>query len=191
MRVKVSGKHVDIGDQLHAYVKKHLTETIEKIFEDSLDAQATLSKNGNLFRCDISVHVGRGLTIRCHSDSEDGYKCIDQTIHKLNGQMAKYKSKLKSHHRNKETIVEYLDAQKYVIDMKEEIDQEEGYPVIIAEMQTQIQSISLSDAVMMMDLEGLPAVMFRNTKHGEFNVIYRRADGNIGWVDPKQVKAQN
>ena len=191
MKIKVSGKHVDIGDSLNSYVETHLKNTIEKFFDNPLDAHATLSKNGALFRCDLRVHVGRGLTVRCHSDAEEGYKCIDQAIHKLNSQMAKYKNKLKKHHHNKEEMIDYLEAQKYVIDMSQEAHKEEDHPIIIAEMSMQIPMISVSEAVMHMDLEELPAVMFRNIKHGEFNLVYRRADGNIGWVDPKQLTIKN
>jgi ribosomal subunit interface protein len=187
MKVKVSGKHVDIGDSLHAYVKDHLTETIEKFFETSLDAQAVLSKNHHNFRCDLTVHIGRGLTIRCHGESDDGYKCVDQAIHKLNEQMKKYKKKLKNHHKDKEALMEYLEAQKYIIDTQHEDTIEGDNPLIIAEMDLQIPTISVSEAVMRMDLEDSPAVMFKNIKHGEFNIVYRRADGNIGWIDPKQL----
>lgn len=188
MKITVSGKHVDIGDSLKTYVESHLADMIAKFFDHPLEAHAVLGKNGHLFRCDLSVHVIRGLIIRCHGEADEGYKCIDQAIHKLHMQMSKYKNKLKNHHRDKEALMEYLSVQKSVIDISHTEEREDAHPAIIAEIEMDIPTLSVGEAVMRMDLGDSVAVMFKNSQHGEFNVVYRRADGNVGWIDPKKVR---
>ena len=187
MKIIVSGKHVDIGENLKTYVETHLTESVEKFFDHPIEAQATLSKHGAVFRCDIHVHVSRGLTVRCHGEFEEGYKCIDQVIHKLNVQMGKYKKRLKNHQKDKGALIEFLNAQQYIIDASHINEKEDEHPAIIAEISAEIPTLSVGEAVMRMDLSDTPIIMFKNIKHGEFNVIYRRNDGNIGWMDPKQI----
>lgn len=185
MDISIQGKHVDVGDALRAHASDNLDSTVAKYFNRAVNASITFSKDGPAFRADISVHAGRGLSMQGSATNNDAYSAFDQSLERIAKQLRRYKRRLNDHHRN--VADEPLVAQQYVIapEQEEEVP-EESQPVIIAEMPHEISTLTVSQAVMHMDLSNLPVTLFRNRAHGGINVVYRRPDGNIGWIDPSE-----
>ena len=186
MDISITGKNMDVGDSLTTHVKEHLTASVTKYFSQAIDASINFSKSGKSIRADIMVHPGpRGLMIQGGGDAGDAYGAFDVALERIAKQLRRYKRRLNDHHKNQNNQ-DILPAQQYV--MEPESDTEEvsvdGQPAIIAEMPTEIESLTVGQAVMRMDLADQPVIMFRNSASGGLNVVYRRPDGNVGWIDP-------
>lgn len=183
MHLTVKGKQLDVGDSLRGHVEAQLTHAAEKYFRHPIEATVVFSKEKNhLFRADISIHAGSGIVLQSQHEANDPYPAFDVAMQRAAKRLGRYKDRLRDHHRTEpeEIMASYTT-------LKSEEDEAEGgtEPVVIAEMQTQVKTLAVADAVMHLELSGVPALMFRNPKHGGLNMVYRRADGNIGWVDPK------
>jgi ribosomal subunit interface protein len=164
MNLTVKGKHLDVGDALRTYVGEQLVAVTEKYFSNPIDATVLFAHEAHLYRTDISVRIGRGILLQSSAEATDIYPCFDTAE------------------------AENLPARQYVIEAEAGIDEDEDLstePVIVAEMDTTIETMSVAEAVMRMDLAELPALMFRSGAHGGLNMIYRRPDGHVGWIDPK------
>lgn len=190
MQLSVNGKQLDIGDSLKEYIEREVPTIVGKYFANSTDADVTVSKDGQTFRTDITVHVGKGIVVQGHARSGDPYASFDEAADHMAKRLRRYKRRLRDHHRGRSQKEEVLRAAQYVLapEAEPEVHVEEHHepeqPVIVAEMQTHIETLSVGEAVMRMDLANLPAMMFRNSTHGGLNMVYVRTDGNIGWVDP-------
>jgi ribosomal subunit interface protein len=185
MEILVTGKHLDVGDALRAHVETNLDATVTKYFIRAVDASVTISREPNGFRADISAHPGRGLLVQGGATAADPYAAFDSALERIAKQLRRYKRRLRDHHKGRRHD-DTLPAQQYIIAAESEDEElkEATQTPIIAEMPTDIPTLSVGEAVMRMDLGDLPMVMFRNRAGGVFNVVYRRPDGNIGWVDP-------
>lgn len=192
MQIQIKGQHIDVGNSLRSHVEEHLKKSIGKYFDRAVDAEVFFSKQGHEFRTTIVVNegTGKGTMIRSQGDNTDVYASFDEALEHIEKQLRRYKRKLKNHHKNHiddfERVEAMMEASKFVIsnaDDKEEA--EDDAPLIIAEKPTRIERLTVSDAVMKMNLADLPALMFINKKTGALNVVYHRKDGNISWVDPK------
>jgi len=192
MQLSVNGKQLDIGNSLREHIEREIPAIVEKYFANPTDADVTVSKEGAIFRTDIAVHVGKGIIVQGHSRSGDPYASFDEAAEHMAKRLRRYKRRLRDHHRERTHKEDVLKAAQYVLAAEEYTEpHDEEYaepdqPVIIAEMQTHIETLSVGEAVMRMDLASLPAMMFRNSAHGGLNMIYMRTDGNIGWVDPRE-----
>lgn len=185
MQLSVKGKQIDVGEALRQHVETQLTETVGKFFGDSLEAQVAFSREAHLFRADITVHAGRGITLHSNGAAAEPYPAFDQAIERMTERLRRHKNRLKKHQpRESESVV----AQAFVLNAAQDDAADTGAdnPVIVAEMTTPIEMLTVSEAVMRLDLAELPALMFRNSANGGLNMIYRRADGHIGWIDPPQ-----
>ncbi|PCJ24535.1 MAG: ribosomal subunit interface protein [Rickettsiales bacterium] len=188
MQISVSGQQMSVGASLQEYVKERAVEVVSKYFENAPSARVSFSKQGRVFVCDIMVNdgTGRGMVIKSNSSGDEVYNSFDAAIIKIEKQLRKYKSKLKDHHKRMKVSQITPESVKYIIaptSVAEELV--EDNPVIVAEKPISVLPLSVSDAVMKMDLEDLPALMFENAKTGKMNVVYYRKDGNISWVDSK------
>jgi ribosomal subunit interface protein len=186
MKITISGKQVDVGESLRTHVEKRLQEGISKYLDRVTSVTVVISRESHLFRADISGNTGTHdhTVIKGRAESEDVYAAFDGAADKIEKQLRRYKRKITNHHKTKE-IGTGLRATKYVIPADSAEDDKAGSPLIIAEKPTQIETLTVSEAVMKMDLQDLPALLFFNSAHGRMNVIYRRQDGNISWVDPE------
>ncbi|MBQ8251306.1 MAG: ribosome-associated translation inhibitor RaiA [Alphaproteobacteria bacterium] len=180
MQILISGQQINLGDNFRIYAEGALDSSVSKYFDEAVSADVRVTREGSEIKTELTVHPKTGAVIRSSASSADAYASLDGAISRLSRQLRKYKNKLTEH----KNIVEMADMS--VIEAVNETEESVDAPVIIAEMQTQIPVCTVSEAVMRMDLEGLPALMFKNTAHGGLNMVYRRSDGNIGWVDPKQ-----
>jgi len=187
MQVSVKGKQLDIGDALRAHIEQTLDHVLSKYFSSAIEATVTLSRNAHLYRAVLSAHVGRNIQLGAQGEANEPYIAFDAAADRLSKRLRRHKRRLRDHH--KETSdQESLPAQQYILagDSEDEEDSaDRQQPTIVAEMATEIASLTVSEAVMRMDLAELPAMLFRNSAHGGLNMIYRRPDGNVGWVDPR------
>ncbi len=188
MQLSVKGKQIDVGDALRLHVETQLKEVVGKYFSHSLDAQVTFSREAHLFRADITVHAGRNIVLQSNASAAEPYPAFDMAAERIANRLRRHKNRLKDHHQDGVSKDEAMVAQSFVLHGQDENSQEEANdnPVVVAEMTTPIEVLTVSQAVMRLDLGDLPALMFRSRAHGGLNMIYRRPDGHIGWVDPSQ-----
>jgi ribosomal subunit interface protein len=188
MQIKISGKHIDVGDALRSHVEYNMVAAVGKYFDRPVDAQVTFSRNGHEFKCDAAVHLATGLTAQAQATSGEIYAAFDQATDRIEKQLRRYKRRLKDHHHARQNPVEMMEAQSYVLrghDEEAETEEANGMqPVIVAEMTTGIKSLTVGEAVMQMELAHAPFLLFRNDANGRINIVYQRDDGNVGWIDP-------
>lgn len=188
MRIQVNGKHLDVGESLTEHVTARLNDTIGKYAERAVEGMVTFSKDRHEFISDAKVHLSTGLTAKSQARATDVYDAFDGALARMEKQLRRYKRRLKDHHKQRSRPVDETDAQYHVIESGEGTDDSESLkPMIVAEMPTKVKSLSVGEAVMQMELDGAPVLVFRNESHGGINVVYVRADGNVGWVDPKNI----
>ncbi len=188
MEIQVNGKQFDVGASLTSYVQDKLAERVQKHFEKALEASVTFSRSGHNIRTDCSVHAGHAIVMQSHAEADDAYVSLDQTLDRIEKRLRRYKNRLVDLHRSAKEELEYSAASSYVIASEDEESIDEPadlQPVIVAEATTDIPTVTVGGAVMRMDLAASPVFVFRNAANGELNVVYRRDDGNIGWIDPK------
>ncbi len=187
MRYQISGKQIDIGEALQTHVRNELGSVVEKYAERPTDAQVIFSKNAHEFVCEATVHLSTGLTAQARASATEIYAAFDKCCEKMEKQLRRYKRRLKDHHRQRQKPIEAFGAASFILasqEAAEEAEPETLQPMIIAEMETPIPSLSVGEAVMQMELAGAPVLVFRKEGSDGINVVYRRDDGNIGWIDP-------
>lgn len=184
--LQVTGKNLDVGEALRTYVIERIEQTLDKYLGKSLSGHVRIEKERSQFRTDCSIQLRSGLSLQSHGESPDPYASADAALERLEKRVRRYKRRLKNHHASAPAEPAETAAPYYVIRSDEDEDEsdENDNPVIIAETQTGIRELTVSDAVMEMDLSEKPLLLFRNASHGRLNVVYRRPDGNIGWIDP-------
>jgi len=184
MQIHISGQQIDVGDALRVHVTDKLNAGVAKFFDHSLEANVAFSRDGEGFACVASVHVFAGLTLRAEGHAADIYAAFDQSADRIEKRLRRYKERLKSHKgRGAEPELEARDVvlQAEPDDTGEAVN---GEPVVVAESVAAISTLRVGDAVMRLDISGAPVLVFRNAGHGALNVVYRRSDGHIGWIDP-------
>lgn len=195
MQLTVKGKQLDVGDALRTHVENELTEITEKYFSNPIQASVVFTKTAHLYRTDIAVHVGRDIHMNAQAEADAPYAACDKAVEKIAKRLRRYKRRLRDHHRDAGSTGEVMAANAYVLEAEPETEgddyNEPDHPVIVAETPTDIETLTVTQAVMRLDLADLPALMFRNPKQGNLNMVYRRPDGNIGWVDPQVAESQN
>lgn len=185
MKVSVTGKQIDVGDALRSHVEQELDQAVSKYFAGAIEAHVVFSREGSTFRSDCDVNVGHGIKVQGRAQAGDIYAAFDGTAQRVAKQLRRFKRRLRDHHAN-QGAAESEAAQSYVLAAEPDEQEVPGefQPVIVAETETQITEMSLGDAVMRLELEDAAAFMFRNAASSRLNVVYRRTDGHIGWIDP-------
>jgi len=187
MRYQISGKQIDIGDSLRTHVETEVGAILQKYSGRPTEANVVFSKSGHEYVCETVVHLSTGLTAQAKGHATEIYAAFDSSGEKMDKQLRRYKRRLKDHHKTRSQPVELSDAGSYILASTED-EASEGEvtdpPVIVAEMQAKILELSVGEAVMQMELSDASFLVFKNEKHGGINVVYKRDDGNIGWVDP-------
>lgn len=200
MTLRVSGKSISVGEALRDRVSERTEEVLRKYFDGNYSGHITLSKDGFGFRTDCALHLDSGITLEADAMAVDAYASADQALLLIEKRLRRYKSRLKDRSARKahaasaalsELNGNSFDAPSYVIEAPshEEDEGVEFNPVIIAEATTSLKRFSVSEAVMELDLTGAPVMVFQHGSSGRVNIIYRRADGNVGWVDPPATTA--
>jgi ribosomal subunit interface protein len=187
MQIKITGKHLAVGDGLRQHIEDRLASFRDRFFEGSVHGGVTIAKLRGRFLVDCSLHLATGLHLQAHAENADAQACADAALLHLEKQLKKYKQRLKDHHRQKRETPEPREARAYVIEPEGESETEpDGLNApVIAETTATIPRLSVGEAVMQLDISTTSFVLFHNSKEGRLNVVYRRPDGNIGWLDPK------
>ena len=194
MQIKITGKHLDIGDALRTHIETKLQSLRERFFEGTVHGNVVLEKRRSLFLTDCTIHLATGLVLQAHAEDGAAMGSADAALTHLEKQLKKYKQRLKDHHRNPREMREPREAAKYVIPHDDDHvgEEPEGlHAPVIAETSALIPQLSVGEAVMQLDISTTPFVLFHNSKEGRLNVVYRRPDGNIGWLDPRAKQAAN
>ena len=192
MPFRVSGKNIEVGEALRERISARVLEALEKYFDGGFSGHVTVGKEAFGFRTECVVHLDSGIVLQADAMAGDAYSSADQAAERIERRLRRYKRRLKDRHvarangRHAENLTPTVDAPSYVIEApSEEADETAEFnPVIIAETTTALKSLSVSDAVMELDMTGAPVVVFRHAGHGRINLVYRRPDGNVGWIDP-------
>ena len=187
MTLRISGKSISVGEALRSRVSERTDEVLRKYFDGNYSGHITLSKDGFGFRTDCSLHLDSGITLEADSNATDAYASADQAALRVERRLRRYHRRLKEHRPDRVDGRTSLDAASYIIAAPEHETEAEldGFtPVIIAESTTRLKQLSVSDAVMELDMTGAPVLVFRHAAHGGINIVYRRADGHFGWIDP-------
>ena len=210
MQLSVTGKQTEIGEALRRHVEGSLGSILEKYFKTAIEAHVIVSKEAHLSRAEISIHIGRGIVVNARASASEAYLAFDAAAERLAKQLRRYKRRLRDHHaKGREPAGVSERAMDYVLAPVDEEEAEvaaaegeetegqhaesggaNGAPAVIAEMSTELPSLTVGEAAMRMDLAEAPVLLFRNRSHGELNLVYRRADGNIGWIDPELAAAR-
>jgi len=189
MQISVSGKGVDVGEALRTHIETQIEEHVKKYIDRVTSVQVVVSREAHLFRVDILGNLGThsGLVVRSRGQLEDVYAAFDEALEKTSKQLRRYKRKLTNHHKV-DTVTPMISVKSKKYTLKPEVGEQEDNKhagLVIAEQHAEVETLTVSEAVMKMDLQDLPALMFFNSAHGRLNVVYRRSDGNISWVDPE------
>ncbi len=187
MRYQISGRQIDVGEALQTHVKSELGETVEKYSQRPTEASVIFSRIAHEYGCEATVHLSTGLTAAAKGRADEIYAAFENCREKMDKQLRRYKRRLKDHHRDRSEPVVFAGAPMYVLaanDDTQDSEPESLQPMIIAEMEAKIPTLSVGEAVMQMELTGASVLVFRNEKTGGVNVVHRRDDGNFGWIDP-------
>jgi ribosomal subunit interface protein len=196
MQVSLQGRHVDVSDAFRGHVEETLANIFEKYFGDPIDAAVTIAREAHLFTVSVSAHIGQGLDAIGSGEAEQPYAAFDAAAEHLAKRLRRHKRRLRDHRRSTKTVMESLSAPHYILAAGHDEDEEapeamkangagEDQPLVIAEMTTEIPTLTVSQAVMRLDLGDQDALLFHNSSHGGLNLVHRREDGNIGWIDPQ------
>jgi ribosomal subunit interface protein len=193
MPLRISGKNLDVGEALRRRVGERIGEALGKYFDGGYSGHVTIGKDGFGFRSECAIHLDSGIVLQAEAMAADAYASADHAALRIEKRLRRYKRRLRDHavrartseSGNEDTPVE---AVNYAIvaapDAEDDLDPAGFTPVIIAESTTALRRLSVSEAVQDLDLTGAPVIVFRHAGHGRVNIVYRRADGHIGWVDP-------
>jgi ribosomal subunit interface protein len=190
MQLTVSGKQIDLSDALRVHVSEHLDTITNKYFDHALEANITFSKARSFFTCDINLHAGRGVTVRGEGEAADARAAFDDAAEHIAKRLRRYRQRVNEQYVLRDEALTPEAAPEAATASsnghpKSQADHEDClHATIIAEADTVIETLSVRDAVMHMDLAYQQLLMFRNCKNGQLNVVYRRPDGHIGWIDP-------
>jgi ribosomal subunit interface protein len=187
MEIRVSGHQMDTGEALRTHVANRMNAIADKYFARAISAHATFGKGPHdSFTCDIVAHVMQGLVLKGHAEAQDAHVAFEGAADRIEKQLRRYMRRLKDHGSNGDAPVAAPDNAAYVVfDGGDEEEEAGEAPAIIAETRVDVPTASVSDAVMMMDLRNTNALLFVNSRSGAHNMVYRRGDGTIGWVEPQ------
>ncbi len=184
MTIQIAGRHLDVGDALKERISDGLEAAVTKYFDRSFDANVTVEKRGHEVVTECNVHLPSGIVLQSTGAASDPYASLEDSLEKMEKRVRRYHRRLKDHHKRAPMPSEPANA--FIIQGSDEeaLEDKGEAPLIVAESASDVKTMSVSEAVMQLELSDTPAVLFRNVKHSGLNMVYRRKDGNIGWVDP-------
>jgi ribosomal subunit interface protein len=195
MSFRVSGRNIDVGESLRARINERIADATAKYFDGGFSGHVTVGKEGFGFRTECVIHLDSGIMLEAEAMAADAYASADQVAGRIEKRLRRYKRRLKNHQAvapdGAPVEPHAIHAQSYIIAAPQHDDDDTTAvdPVIIAESTTALRRLSVSDAVMELDLTGAAVVVFRHAGHGRVNLVYRRGDGHIGWIDPPAMEA--
>jgi ribosomal subunit interface protein len=190
MSFRISGQNLDVGTALRDRINDRVAEAMAKYFDGGYSGHLTLARDGFGFRAECAIHLDSKITLHAEGMAPDAYASADQAALRIEKRLRRYHRRLKDHRAERvddrdASDAASIDAASYVIAAPEPESEIDGFtPVIIAESTTRLKQLSVSDAVTELDMTGAPVLVFRHAAHGGINIVYRRADGHFGWIDP-------
>ncbi len=190
MALRVSGKNIDVGEALRHRLSDRITEVLSKYFDGGWSGHVTVAREGSGYKSECMLHLDSGVNLQAHGAAQDANSCADAAIEKIEKRLRRYRQRVKDRHGhgNPAGANGAFAAQSYVLDVPDvegEEEELEGWsPTVVAEQATKLRALSVRDAVVELEITGAPVVVFRHAGHGRVNVVYRRPDGHVGWVDP-------
>ncbi|MCD2174541.1 ribosome hibernation-promoting factor, HPF/YfiA family [Rhizobium sp. C4] len=189
MSVRVSGKHMEIGEAFRERIVGHVGDAVGKYFDGGYSGQVTVEKSGSRFDADCKIHLDTGVVLHAAGQANDPQAAYDAAAARIEKRLRRYKRRLRDHHVGN---AQHIDMPYSVIDSIPDLEEEvpEDYaPAIIAESTKRLRTMTVAGAVMALDMTDEPVFVFRNAGNEQLNIVYRRHDGNIGWIDPAGVKS--
>ena len=187
MKIQITGKQMDIGTAFGEHITNSITNIVTKYFDDDrASAHVTIIKEGRTFTAECALHLDSGMNLNSHFKDADAYSALDEAAEKLDKRLRRYKRRLKNHHQNNSNPIKMMEVSDIIIAASDDHMDEPAdlSPVIVAENTTKISELSVGEAVMQMDISDSPFLMFKNGGGNAINIVYRRDDGNIGWINP-------
>lgn len=195
MKLTVTGKQLDVGEAFRSHIAERLQATLAKYFGDAVDIQVTVAREGQRYRATVLTHVGRNIELYAEGHGHEPYPAFDDAAEHLAKRLRRQKRRLRDHNKPAQAAAEAAPlpaerASAYVLQAEEHQAEQENHdaPPVVAELAAEIHSLTVGQAVMRLDLSREPALLFRNSAHGGLNMVYRRSDGTIGWVDPRDAR---
>jgi ribosomal subunit interface protein len=192
MSFRISGQNLDVGAALRDRISDRIAEAMSKYFDGGYSGHLTLARDGFGFRSECAIHLDSKITLHAEGMASDAYASAEQAALRIEKRLRRYHRRLKDHRAERADGSTAIEAASYVIAAPKHDDEIEidGFtPAIIAESTTMLKQLSVSDAVAELDMTGAPVLVFRHAKHGGINIVYRRADGHFGWIDPPAAAA--
>jgi ribosomal subunit interface protein len=190
MAFRISGQNLDVGAALRERINDRVAEVMAKYFDGGYSGHLTLARDGFGFRAECAIHLDSKITLHAEGQAPDAYASADQAALRIEKRLRRYHRRLKDHRPERLDERLAIEAPSYVIAAPEPESEIDGFtPVIIAESTTRLKQLSVSEAVTELDMTGVPVVVFRHAAHGGINIVYRRADGHFGWIDPPAAAA--
>jgi ribosomal subunit interface protein len=196
MQLTVTGKQIEIGDAFRTHIDSSSNAILTKYFKTAIEAHVVVAREAHLIRTEVSLHIGRGIVVNAHAAVDDAYVAFDAAAERVAKQLRRYKRRLRDYHVRPREATEPVERARDAVlapvgdEPEDETGAEatatdpSGAPAVIAEISTELPRLTVGEAAMRIDLANAPVLLFRNRSHGELNLVYRRPDGNIGWVDP-------
>ncbi|MBA3068870.1 MAG: ribosome-associated translation inhibitor RaiA [Hyphomonas sp.] len=191
MQIQITGKHMDLGEALRGRIEDGLEAAVAKYFNRTGEASVFVSQHGPFVEVDCNVHLPSGIVLQSTGRADDPYAALEVSLEKMEKRVRRYKRRLKDHHASAPQPMPAVLAAEALILVSDTDDSEDAgtdggdAPLTVAETSVQIRTMTVSEAVMQLELQDVPALMFRNAGHDGLNMVYRRPDGHIGWVDPE------
>jgi ribosomal subunit interface protein len=186
MGLRVSGKHFQLGETLRTHIESRIGAAAEKFFDGGMSGVVVLDHEGPGYRTDCTLHLTSGITLHCEGYAHEPFASFDMAADRLERRLRRYHGRLKERHPAASAPLETVPAKTFSLANEDEAEESPGgfSPMVVAETKMTIRTLSVSTAVLDLDYTGAPVVVFRHATSGRVNVVYRRPDGHIGWVDP-------
>ncbi|WP_068085197.1 ribosome hibernation-promoting factor, HPF/YfiA family [Polycladidibacter stylochi] len=185
MTIQISGRSVDIGDATRSHVENRISEALERYFPGTHTGHVTIAREGSGFRSECTLHLSTGVVLQVSGESQDPRHSFDIAAERIEKRLRRYNRKLKAHNAAQQSAKAFEAASYVLADPEEEEEVPADYnPVVVAETTSKVKTMTVGMAVMELDLSEAPVVVFRNAGNGGVNVVFRRNDGNVGWIDP-------
>jgi ribosomal subunit interface protein len=194
MSLRISGKHMEIGDAFRTRIENRIGDAVDKYFDGGFSGRVTVEKAGSRFTADCSIHIDTGMVLQATGQAQDPQLAFDGAAERIEKRLRRYKRRLKSHNNGGGNGVDAIDmAYRIMSPVGDEDDEvpDDYAPAVVAESTVALQTMSVATAVIELDTKDTPVVVFRNAGTDSVNIVYRRPDGNIGWIDPSSALGAN
>ncbi|MGQ2907937.1 MAG: ribosome hibernation-promoting factor, HPF/YfiA family [Aliihoeflea sp.] len=193
MSLRISGKHMEIGEAFRTRIESRIGDAVDKYFDGGFSGRVTVEKAGSRFTADCSIHIDTGMVLQATGQAQDPQLAFDGAAERIEKRLRRYKRRLKSHNTGANGADAIDMAYRIMSPVGEEDDEvpDDYAPAVVAESTVALQTMSVATAVIELDTKDTPVVVFRNAGTDSVNIVYRRPDGNIGWIDPSSALGAN